>query len=68
MARARDEAREHRIVREVVVDGYGSSERAMGWYYCLEGKMNLSFKARCGLARPISTRNRSGPHCTKMIG
>ena len=25
---------------EAVVDAYGSSERAMGWYYYLDGKMN----------------------------
>ena len=54
MARARDEAREQRIVMEAVVDAYGSSERAMGWYYYLDGKMNVPFKARCRLARPIS--------------
>jgi hypothetical protein len=39
---------------EAVVDAYGSSERAMGWYYYLEGKMKFPFKARCRLARPIS--------------
>jgi Calcium binding len=54
MARARDEVREQRIVMEAVVDAYGSSERAMGWYYYLDGKMNVPFKARCRLARPIS--------------
>ncbi len=54
MARARDEAREQRILMEAVVDAYGSSERAMGWYYYLDGKMNVPFKARCRLARPIS--------------
>jgi hypothetical protein len=54
MARARDEAREQRIVMEAVVDTYSSSERAMGWYYYLDGKMNVPFKARCRLARPIS--------------
>lgn len=54
MARARDEARERQIVMEVVVNAYGSSERAMGWYYHFDGKMNVQFKARCRLARPIS--------------
>jgi Calcium binding len=39
---------------EAVVDAYGSSERAMGWYYYLDGKMKVPFKARCRLARPIS--------------
>ena len=39
---------------EAVVDAYGSSERVMGWYYYLEGKMNVPFKAHCRLATPIS--------------
>ena len=38
---------------EAVVDAYDSSERAMGWYYYLDGKMKVPFKARCS-ARPIS--------------
>jgi hypothetical protein len=39
---------------EAVVDAYNSSERAMGWYYYLDGKMKVPFKARCRFARPIS--------------
>ena len=54
MARAKDEAREQRIVMEAVVDAYGASERAMGWYYYLDSKMKVPFKARCRLARAIS--------------
>jgi hypothetical protein len=54
MARAKDEAREQRIVMEAVVDAYDSGERAMGWYYYLDGKMRVPFKARCRLTRPIS--------------
>jgi len=54
MARSKDEVREERIVMEVVVDAYGRSERAMGWYYYLDGKMKFPFKARCRLSRPIS--------------
>ena len=54
MARAREEIREQRIAMEAVVDAYGSSERAMGWYYYLDGKMKVPFKARCRFARPIS--------------
>jgi len=53
MAR-RDEIREQRIAMEAVVDAYDSSERAMGWYYYLDDKMKVPFKARCTLARPIS--------------
>jgi len=39
---------------EAVVDAYGSGERAMGWYYYLDRKMKVPFKARCRFARPIS--------------
>jgi hypothetical protein len=39
---------------EAVVDAYGSSERAMGWYYYLDAKMKVPFRARCRFARPIS--------------
>jgi hypothetical protein len=54
MAHARDEVREQRIVMEAVVDAYGSGERAMGWYYYLDDRMMVPFKARCRFARPIS--------------
>jgi hypothetical protein len=54
MARAKDDIREQRITMEAVVDAYGSSERAMGWYYYLDGKLKVPFKARCSVARPIS--------------
>jgi hypothetical protein len=54
MARAKDETREQRISMEAIVDAYDSSERAMGWYYYLDGKMKVPFKACCRFARPIS--------------
>jgi hypothetical protein len=54
MARAKTETREQRISLEAIVDAYDSSERAMGWYYYLDGKMKFPFKARCRLARPVS--------------
>ena len=54
MTRARDEIREQRITMEAIVDAYDSRERAMGWYYYLDSKMKVPFKARCRLARPIS--------------
>jgi len=54
MARARDEIREQRIAMEAIVDAYGSGERAMGWYYYLDGKMKVPFKARCRFVRSIS--------------
>jgi hypothetical protein len=49
-----DEAREHRIVMEIVVDAYDEQERALGWYYYLEGKLNFPFLAQCAARRAIS--------------
>jgi endonuclease I len=55
MARVREnKARERRIVMEAVVDAYNSEERAMGWYYYLEGRMKVPFKARCKSKRAVS--------------
>lgn len=39
---------------EVVVDAYGPDERAMGWYYYLEGKLHFPFTARCSARRAVS--------------
>src|SRR5919109_2430106 len=47
-------ARERRIEMEVVVDAYNSEERAMGWYYYLEGNLKFPFKARCKSKRGVS--------------
>lgn len=49
-----DKAREHRIAMEAVVDAYHETERAMGWYYYLEGKLKIPFKARCKTKRATS--------------
>ena len=46
--------REHRIAEEIVVDGYGAEERAMGWYYYLEERLCFPFRARCIAHRAIS--------------
>src|SRR5262245_41747868 len=54
MARRRDELREYRITMEAIVDAYNSDERAMDWYYYLNDKMKVPFKAHCRFARPIS--------------
>jgi Calcium binding len=54
MARAKDDIREQRIIMEAFADAYDSGERAMGWYYDLDGKLKFPFKARCRVARPIS--------------
>ena len=53
-AKKSDSVREQRILMEVVVDAYGPDERAMGWYYYLEGKLNFPFAARCTARRAIS--------------
>ena len=49
-----DAVREQRILMEVVVDAYAPDERAMGWYYYLEGKLNVPFTARCTTRRAVS--------------
>ncbi|MBW1802061.1 MAG: calcium-binding protein [Deltaproteobacteria bacterium] len=49
-----DEAREHRITMEVIVDTYGPEEQAMGWYYYLEEKVHFPFEAKCLGVRRIS--------------
>jgi len=46
--------RERRIEMEAVVDAYNSEERAMGWYYYLEERLRVPFKARCKSKREIS--------------
>jgi len=50
----KDEAREHRISMEAIVDAYGSEERAMGWYYYLDARIQFPFQARCIKTRRIS--------------
>ncbi len=39
---------------EIVVDAYNDDERAMGWYYYLDGALNFPFSARCRAKRAIS--------------
>jgi hypothetical protein len=53
----KDEVREERIVMEIVVDAYDEDERAMGWYYHLEEKLNTPFLARCVEERAVSPLN-----------
>jgi hypothetical protein len=53
----KDEAREERIMMEVVVDAYDREEQAMGWYYYLEealGDAEEPILARCIAERAIS--------------
>jgi hypothetical protein len=59
MARAKkDDAREHRIEMEVVVDAHDEEERAMGWYNYLEDKLAFPFQARCIAERRSSPLRR----------
>lgn len=39
---------------EIVVDAYTESERAMGWYYYVEGRCSFPFRARCIRRRAVS--------------
>lgn len=50
----RNRQREARIEQEVIVDAYTSDERAMGWYYYLEGKLRFPFAATCIKPRATS--------------
>lgn len=50
----KDEAREHRIIMEIVVDAYGPEEQAMGWYYYLEDTLSFPFFTKCIAKRAIS--------------
>ena len=49
-----DEVREHRITMEAVVDAYNEQERAIGWYYYLEQRLDFPFLARCATRRSTS--------------
>jgi hypothetical protein len=51
---AKDEEREERIHTEVVVDAYGSEERALGWYTYLSDSLEFPFPARCVTIRRTS--------------
>lgn len=39
---------------EIVVDAYDEQERALGWYYYLEDKLNFPFLTRCTVRRATS--------------
>ncbi len=53
-SRPQDPEREERIMMEIVVDAYGREERAMGWYYYLEGQLQFPFLTHCTAERAIS--------------
>lgn len=54
----RSTGREARIRDEIVVDAYTESERAMGWYYHLEGRLRFPFRSCCVLERAGSPLKR----------
>jgi hypothetical protein len=52
----KDEVREERIRGEIIVDTYNNEdERALSWYYYLEEKLTVPFRARCIAERAGST-------------
>jgi len=50
----KDPIREARIHNDVIVDAYGPEERAMGWYYYLEDRLQFPFQAGCIAANIVS--------------
>ena len=50
----KDPVRENRIHEEAIVDAYGPEEKAMSWYYYLEGKLSFPFRARCTASKITS--------------
>src|SRR3989338_3377156 len=48
-----DSVRENRRHMEIIVDAYDESEKAMGWYYYLQGKLSFPFRACCIAERVI---------------
>lgn len=53
-SRSKEPEREERIVMEIVVDAYDSEERALSWYYYLQGQLQFPFAARCIAERRTS--------------
>ena len=43
----KDKTREERIYMEAIVDAHDPEERAMGWYYYLDDKIEFPFDAKC---------------------
>ena len=50
----KDPVREDRIHEDAIVDAYGPEEKAMSWYYYLEGKLSFPFRARCTASKITS--------------
>jgi Calcium binding len=49
MPKEKDEAREHRIHDEIIVDAYGEYEQSMSWYYHMEENLAFPIKAKVKL-------------------
>jgi Calcium binding len=52
--RPRDEEREERLRMEIIVDAYGPEEQALSWYYWLQERLQIPFRARCIVERRTS--------------
>ena len=63
---AKDETREERINMEIIVDAYGTEERALGWYYYLDVNLHFPFSAKC-IARRTSSPLKVGEE-VKVVG
>jgi hypothetical protein len=50
----KDPVRENRIHEEAIPDAYGSEEKAMSWYYYLEGRLSFPFCAKCTASKITS--------------
>jgi hypothetical protein len=55
----RNPEREARITLDIIVDCYDDTERAMGWYYYLQDKLQFPFTAECLAQRAISPLQRN---------
>ncbi|HYE34669.1 calcium-binding protein [Methylocaldum sp.] len=55
----RNPEREARITLDIIVDRYDDTERAMGWYYYLQDKLQFPFTAECVAQRAISPLHRN---------
>lgn len=49
-----DPEREERIAMEIIADCYGVTEKALGWYYYLQDRLQFPFTARC-VARRVTS-------------
>lgn len=50
----KDPVREDRIHEEAIVDAYGPEEKALSWYYYLQGKLSFPFRANCTVSKITS--------------